>query len=136
MMTKSPIRRKVINKNLSEFFEGKVLVARARRRGKRWIVRPEVAGYATEKCNSIEEAAYVVHTLADRRTMIQIRHNIEHWLEKRGLDHCDIYLTLKIQKNQYFGFFDEQAARGPTLKTLRNIASVLRCTVANLVSGV
>jgi hypothetical protein len=135
-MTKLPIRRKIINKNLSEFFEGKVLIARARRRGKRWVVRPEVDGYPAEKCNSIEEAAYVVHTLADRRTMIQLRYNIEHWLEKRGLAHSDIYLTLKIQKNQYFSFFDEEAARGPTLKTLRNIASVLRCTVANLVSDV
>ena len=135
-MIKPPVRKKLVRANVYEFFEGKVLIARAKLQKKKWIVKPSVEGYIEEKCDSIEEAAYVVNALADRRTMLQLRYNIEYWLEKRGLAHHDIYLTLKIQKNQYFNFFDEEVARGPTLKTLRNIAFVLRCTVADLVFGV
>jgi DNA-binding Xre family transcriptional regulator len=135
-MIKPPIRKRLVKNNVYEFFEGKVLIARAKLIRKKWIVQPEVEGYVSEECDSIDEAAYVVNALADRRTMIQLRKNIEEWLAVRGFTHVDVYHTLKIQKAQYYGFFDEGVVRGPTLKTLRNIAAVLQCTVADLVAGV
>lgn len=135
-MIKPPIKRKVISKTKMEFFEGDVLLARVSLQQKKWVVSPTVQGYAKERCDSQEEMVYLVNSLADRRTMIQLRKNIEGQLADRGLTHLDIYRILKIQRKQYFDFLDVSAARGPTLKTLRNIATVLGCTVADLVEGV